>query len=404
MSFYNNIETQPKSTYETHLPKGVRGMVADKGTIKNKKVLPPLNYFTGINRLKPQSSFNSSNLFADQSSLDYWLGYGGYSEHFRLELNLEVKSTALNPLSIVGPYLISRIEINDSNENIMQTYYADNLFLQRIRWGKDKSAFENSAEGVSSTYGAIGPIAASTKFTLELMIPSAISEAQLKGNIIDGKILIRIYFSNLGVTSGAYTDLICNQADIIQHAEQLAPALESKEIAIKKKCTEHFRVTNPVRIASFAISNAVAGQSYDVLLSSATQMSAYIIFIVRPTPITSANILNYVQGITFELYDESMQLQSITQYPTSNRYVVSQKFGGEIFSSAIGGGIYCLPFATNIEGVHHGNMLGFYSMSSRETLRLYMPSGMPTQSVQVDCYSYDYAELIVRNSRLEFRK
>lgn len=403
MSFYTAVESQPRMNQQVHLPKSVRTMTADKGTIEYKSVLPPMNYFGGIQRLKPQSSFSTTNLFSTGSQVDYWLAYNGFLEQVRLELQLQVNPAAANPLSIVGPYLIDHIEIYDSNQNIMQTIYNDSLYLERIHWNKDKSAFENNASYVNTaTYGPITAIAAGTKFNLELYIPSCIGDSQLKGNIIDGRILFRIYFSPLGITSGATTDLWCNQADLIQHAEQLSGALESLEVGKKKNKKLNYRVLNPVRVASYVIANATASQQYDIILTSGTQMSAFLYFVVRASPLSSSNILSYVTGITFELYDAGMTLVGITQIPENNRWVVSQKFGGEIFT--VVNGIYVLPFCINVEKAYNGSQNGFYQLTTRETLRLYMPSTLSTGNYIVEVYSMDYSELIADNGRLDFKK
>lgn len=405
MSFYTAVESQPRLNQQVHLPKCVRTMTAEKGTIEHKSVLPPMNYFGGVQRLKPQSSFSTTNLFSTGSQIDYWLSYNGFLEQVRLELQLQVNPAAAAPLSVIGPYLIDHIEIYDSNQNIMQTIYNDTFFLERIHWDNNKSKFENNASYVNTTnYGPITGIAASTKFNLELFIPSCIGDAQLKGNIIDGKILIRVYFSALGVTSGAATDLWCNQCDIIQHAEQLSGALESLEVGKKKNKKLNYRVLNPCRVASYVIANAVASQQYDVILTSATQMSAFLYFCVRPSPLSASNIQSYVTGISFELYDAGMTLVGITQVPENNRFVVAQKFGGDIFNSSIGNGIYVLPFSTNIEKAYAGSQNGFYQFTTRETLRLYMPAGLVSGNYIVEVYSMDYAELIADNGRLDFKK
>jgi hypothetical protein len=285
----------------------------------------------------------------------------------------------------------------------MNTIYADTLYLERIHWDVNKSKFENSASYVNSTtYGPITGIAANTKFNLELFSPSVIGDSQLKGNVIDGKILIRVYFSNIGITAGASTDLWCNQADLIQHAEQLAGHLESTEIQKKKNSELHYRVLNPVRVASYVIANAVASQQYDVILTSATQMSAFLYFVVRPSPISASNVLSFVADINFELYDASMTLVGINQLPENNRWVVAQKFGGDIFN--VKSGIYVLPFCINVDKAYNGNQNGFYQMTTRETLRLYMPSTLVGGNYVVEVYSMDYSELIANKGRLDFRK
>lgn len=405
MSFYTDVESNPKMNQLTHVPKNIREMTADKGTIQYKTVLPPMCYFGGIQRVKPQSSFNTTNLFTSGSQLDYWLSFNGFLEQLRLELKLEVNSLAANPLTIVGPYLIDRIELYDTNQNIMQTIYADCLFLQRINYSNDKSKFENNAESVNNiTYLGISGIAASAKVNLNLNIPCALTDAQLKGNIIDGRILVRVYFSANGVTSGAATDLYCNSADIIAHCEQLSGSLESREVLKKKSSNLHYRVLNPVRVASHVISNAQPSSQYDIQLVSGTQLSAYLMFIVRPSPINSTNIQSLVQGLTFEMYDASMTLVGITQTPESNRYIVGQKFGGDILNSSLGGGIYLLPFSINPHKSHMGNQEGFYQLTQKEVIRIYTTSTLAPGNYIVDIYSLDYAEMISDKGRLDFKK
>jgi hypothetical protein len=403
MSFYTAIESQPSMNQLVHLPKSVRTKTAESGTIEHKIALPPMNYFGGLQRLKPQSSFSPTSLFQAGSQLDFYLQYNGFLEQVRLQMDLQVNPAAANPLSICGPYLLDRVEIYDSNQNIMQTVYADSIFLQRLWYGKDKSAVENSSEGVSTSFGSIGPLAANTRLQLNLCIPSAISDSQLKGNVTE-RLLFRVYFSSDGITSGLNTDLFCNQCDIIQHAQQLSGQLESMEICKKRQSKYHFRVLNPIRVASYVIANAVANQQYDVILTSATQMSAFLYFIVRATPTTSANVLTYIPGITFELYDSGMTLVGVTQTPENNRWVVSQKFGGDIFNAGIGAGIYVLPFAIDVQKALKGSQTGFYKMTTRETLRLYMPAGLVTGNYIVECYSMDYAELVSQNGKLIFNK
>lgn len=66
-----------------------------------------------------------------------------------------------------------------------------------------------------------------------------------------------------------------------------------------------------------------------------------------------------------------MQLEGVTQTPANNRFIVGQKFGGDIFNSPIGGGIYLLNFALNINSSRDGNQVGLYALSTREILRVF---------------------------------
>lgn len=408
MSFYTAVETGAAGTNaKVHVPMGVRQKTADRGTIEYKSTTPGMNTFCGQQRLKPQSSFaGNNNMFSAGNQLDYWVGFNGYLDQgMRLELVCSVNPTlTTGALTVFPPCLIDRVEWYDSNQNIFATIYQDQIWIgERLLWGKDKSNFENNANGLTSTYGPTTGMGASAKAIWEIDLPSPMTDCQIKGNIIPQKSLVRLYFSAVGISAGTPSDLFCTSCDIIQLCDQLAPVVENKELVLKSKSQLAYRCLNPQRICSYSF-QAVASQYYDVQLVSGTQLSAYMFFVIRPTPITSANYSSFITLSQYEFYDQSITLQGITMTGPMQQYVHAQKFGGDIMNSALGAGIYPISFSINPQAAKNGNQNGFYSLTTREVIRVFFPAGFSTTNVVMDVYSYDYAELDIFGGKLEYKK
>lgn len=403
-SFITELDNIPKQSNRIHVPQKVRKITAEKGQLKDKIILPPQCFFTGIQRQKPASSFSTQGLFSVGQSLDFYCDFTGYNETIRLELDMQINPLAANPVVLNSNYLINRFEWYTSDNNIAQTWYADQVWLRRLHWGSDKSRYENNASGINPiTYGPTSH-AAGEKFTVEIEVPSFISDCNLKGGVFNNRLLCRVWFDNIGVISGSSTDLWCNLADLIFYNDQLSPELEQLEISKKKSENLMYRCLDPVRCATFTISNATANQQYDVMLTSANQLSAFMFFIVRTSPLTSANIQSYVSGLTWELYNSSMSLIATTMSDNRTKYILGQKFGGDILNNTAGNGIYIIPFSTDINKSLSGNNMGFYANSTREVLRLYFPSTFVQSNVIVEVYSMNMAAVEIDKSILKYYK
>jgi hypothetical protein len=403
MSFVNELDNIPRASNSLHVPKNSRTKIATHGQLKDKPTMPPMNFFTGIQRVKPTSSFTTTNLFNVGQSIDFQCSWAGFVEQVRIQMDLEINPAAANPVSINSNYLLNRVEIYTSDNNIAQTFYADQIFLRRIVWNQDKSEFENASQRIVN-YGPSGNIAAATKFSVEIEIPNMLSDVQFKGGVPNNKVLFRVWFDLLGVVSGAITDLWCNLCDLIFYTQQLDPMVEQKEICMKKQEKLQYRVLDPIRCATLTIPNATANQNYDVLLTGLNGLSSMIFFVVRTSPISSANIQSYVSGLKYELYDQNSQLLATTIDDNKNRYIIGQKFGGDILKQSQGAGIYLLPFAVDISAAMKGVNSGFYAGSTREILKIYFPTGFVQANVVVDVYSYNYAVLESDKGILKYYK
>ena len=396
MSFSRTLDN-PKKVELEHLPKKTDIEIhGHTGNWKNSHslVLPPMNRFGGQIRSKPQSGFNQSTLINNQGQLDFHLNSAGYVEKLFMEMEITVSN---NPVTIIPHYLIDRIELFASEGNIISTIYGDNIYAQKIHKTLEQHNREKSVENLSSGYDGVAIAVGSKRIVLH--IPTFIDGSHLKLNVIKSKLVARVYFSNLGVTAGLASDISVTLCDIIQHGAQLAPQLESLENKRKGNSALWFRFLNPVRVASQTIA-MVASNNYDIRLTSANNLSAYLMFVIRSAPLTTSNINTFQAVDYFELLDSD---NTVVGIKTSNEYhkILTQHFQGDIFNYK---NIYVVPFALSVESSNNGSQTGLYAFTSNEILRVYMPSTLVGGSYRVDVYSFDYNKLKLENGNLDVSK
>lgn len=193
MPFYNE-DTNCNKKYSDHI-KNYDGD-ADKNDIKNKVILPPVNFFAGILSKSPKSNV-LTQLFTDpNNNVEFDFSFPGYIEEVRLELNLRVNPAGGN-VSVVGPFLLNKYELFSTSGSVMETWEGTGLYLEFCSQSIDEAGFEKNSMGVSSNYNAIGPFVPGTNLRLNIRLPLSITTAEIKGGITEPYTL-RVYFSPLG--------------------------------------------------------------------------------------------------------------------------------------------------------------------------------------------------------------
>lgn len=397
MSFARNLENNMKKSEAEHLPKNTTTEIhghTNHWRSSHMLTLPPLNKFGGQIRSKPQSGFNQATLISNQGQLDYHLNSAGYVDKLFLEMELTV-STA--PVTVIPHYLIDRVELFASEGNIISTIYGDCIYAQKIHKTLELHNREKSNENLDSNYDGLSIPVGQKRIVFH--IPTFIDGTHLKLNVIKTKLIARIYFSNLGVTLGSSANIAVTLCDLIQHGQQLSGSLESLENKRKSNAILWYRFLNPVRVASQTLA-MVPSNSYDIRLTSANNLSAYLLFVIRPSPLTGANINIYQAIDYYELLDCD---NTVVGIKTSNEYhkVLTQSFQGDIFNHK---NIYVVPFCISVDSANNGGQTGLYSFTSNEILRLYMGPTLVAGSYRVDIYSYDYNKLKLENGSLDVSK
>jgi hypothetical protein len=397
MSFARDIELNNKNTQKNHLPTNQVSEVHTHGTNGMKAshalALPPMNIFGGIIRSKPQSGFNQANLISGRGQLDYHLNSAGYCE----KLALEIELTCAVAVSVIPHYLIDRIELYSTEGNIISTIYGDCVYGNKINQGLEIFNRIKDIENLDSNYNAKALVAA-TPYRFVVHLPTFIDGSQLKLSAVKDQLKIKIWFSDLGVVAGNATDISVSLCDILQYTQQLGAPLEAMEQKRKSMGNFYFRFLNPVRIASNTMA-MTAGSQYDVRLSSANSLSAYLFFVIRASPLTT-NINTFVQIDSYELLDKDNTIVGLKQTNESHKFM-SLRFEGDIFNYK---NIYTIPFALNTESAMNGSQVGFYAFTSNEILRIYTGAAFANGNYRIDVYSMDYNMLCLKDGALNVSK
>ena len=156
---------------------------------------------------------------------------------------------------------------------------------------------------------------------------------------------------------------------------------------------------NPVRIASQTLAMTASSQ-YDIRLTSANGLYAYLFFVIRTNPISSANINSFLAIDSFELLDQDNTIVGIKTTNEMHKYD-SLMFNGDVINFK---NFYVIPFALSIEAANNGGQVGFYKFNTNEILRLYSPAGFASTSYRVDVYGMEYNVLTVTNGVINVKK
>lgn len=397
-SFARELETNnlkaifhiSKSQYELH-PHNRNGFKESQNL-----VLPPINSFGGWVRSKPRSGFSQATLISSQGQLDFSIQSAGFVEKLFLEMELTI---ANNPVTFLPHYSIQRVEYLSTEGNILETYYGDNIYVgEKIHQTLEIHNRIRSNENLDGSYNAISIPVGFKRIIIPL--PSITDGADLKLNTVRGELLVRIYFSNLCVVAGSALDISVSSCDILQKTQQLSQYGEAAETRTKMTRDLYFRILAPVRYASETKALTPSGQ-FDIRLTSANNLCAFLYFVIRPAPITAANVNVFTDAVDFfELLDDTNVIQGLKTSPELN---ILQKsvFDGDILNYKK---INILPFAIDIEAARQGNQVGFYAFSSNEIIRLYTKSTLVSGSYVIDVYGLEYHCLQLNKGNLSIKK
>jgi hypothetical protein len=397
MSFNRAIENRNLKTDKEHLgtTSEIHGHNSNGMKSSQNLTLPPMNLFGGRIRTKPQSGFTQNTLISGNGQLDFWLGSAGYVKNIRLEMEYTISTAAV---SILPMYLIDRVEFHSTEGNIISTIYGDNVYFEKLHETLEYYNRIRTTQNLDASYNAISQ--AVGNYRILFKIPCFIDQCEPKLSVIQNKMLVRVFFSNLGVVAGSAANISVTLCDIIQETVQLSSSLEAMEQQRKVSKDLHFRFLNPVRATSQTI-NMVGGSQYDIRLTSANNLSAYLVFVIRSAPLTGANINNFVAIDSYELLDQDNTIQGL-KITNEQQKIMSLNFDGDILNFK---NIYVVPFTISVSSSRNGQQCGYYGFTSNEILRVYTPNaGWVNGNYRIDVFTYDYNILKILKGRLDVSK
>lgn len=376
MSFYNDLQNNPRSAEKSHLPSDVTAEIHVPGNDAFPKSqslrLVPLSKFNVV-RTKPQTQLQTT-LFQDGNQVDYYIN-SGFTEKLWLEFEFNVVNA---PVTLNLEFCIDRIEII-SNGQILSTIRDYNLYHEWLFKSYEQTIREVPNNGKNTSLVA-QPLAVGF-FRKYLHLNCFIDSCEPKLNAIKGQLLFRIYFSSKGVT-GLTANCQVQLADILSETHQLSNMGESLENQRKSNRLLKYRFLNPIRAASETITMN-ASQQYNIRLTSLNSLSAFIIFHI--TPVASAPDV-FSKLDSFELLDENNVIVGLKTSHEQSR-IISHSLPG--YLATLNENIYVVPFSYTALA-RKGCVAGLYKMTTKEQIKLYTSSTWVNGSYTVNVFSYDY--------------
>lgn len=336
--------------------------------------------YLGWRRLQPKTALQNSPLNGLETHFD--LIVQGHLQSAYIEIDFKENNTGNSRFNIYNVF--DRIEIEDTNSQVAKTIYPDILFQKKMLF-RDRDYHERvkQLEGLQSDFTPETITLTQNTNRIFYLEFDIFNGSQPILNNLNKPILIKFFFKNPSefVYSGS-TNITIQSMNII--AEQLLVPYHSSVF----KHDMNYRWDNYVRYTDQR--SLQASQEYDIKLSGLNGLSAFVFFMIRPTPITNPTNWDTYQSVeNFELRDRDGQIIAINNNDIFNRKIVSKSFAGEILNYT-GKNIYLIPFAINPEGVSHGQSTGSFGFTTHEILHIKTPSTLISGNFEIVVWSCNY--------------
>ena len=348
-----------------------------------------VNLFAGFSRRKPKTTISNA-LLQSNLQIEFEINSLGNLMETVFEFTIRENNTGASRFNVYD--LFDRIEIEHDGKIFRTLYDAEIKIRQYLFQDINERKRKGPLEGVDGSMIALSPtIAQNTQKKLYAQVNifegTQIDLRQLKGDLI-----VRVYLNAAAdvVVTGTSSDLTLVQFDLLMKQLSCGPKPSSE----KKDYRDIHYVRNIETKALNASSN------YDIKLTNFDKPSSYLLFFIRPTPLTNNNIPNFQQIEKFELLDSNNNIiSSLTYEDQYARYYLSQMFDGHIFDVTNAYQYtYVIPFSVDPEATHSGSALGSMQFTGDEILRIYTPSGWSNGNYRIDIYSAEYRHVQVTSS------
>lgn len=359
---------------------------------QNEVNLPYVNEYLGWRRLKSKTAVSNSPI----GSESHWdLNVLGNIQSLHCEIVLKEGNVGNSRFNIYN--IFDRLEVEgESGENIL-TVYPDVLFYNKMLFRpREEHSRTKILEGLNDDFSEETiTIAQNASRTFYLHLDMFdYSSPNLRS--LNKPLLLKFYFKNPAdfCVSGSSTSITITSMDLILNQILQPPIIMNENI--------NYRWLNLIRHNE--VMALQASSEYTVKLNGLSGMSAYIFFMVRPSPVPT-NAVNFktLQAIdAFELNDKDNQILAIKQTPLLNRYIVSKVFPGEILNYNYN--IYVIPFCINASSAVHGSFTGGQFLSSHENLKIFTPSTLTPGNFEISVWSANYEYFTVSKGRITSSK
>lgn len=401
----NSFFTRPTQNQLAHVPSSITDItVHDNVTHFREESFTsnPLSEWPSQLSIQPRSAINNSPLSG--TIVDFNFSSPDYISRIYANFNITNTSNAVT-VNYLSYHTFNRLELLDSNNNIIYTCYTNNFaigrFLTKNKLETDRMSVAEDFNSATLGATALAPLSV-TEVSLEL--PTWVSENVCRTDIINNGFTFRFYFHDACSDNSAL--LTVNNFNLNIYGQKYTSLQSALDLNIKSGEILRYKYLYPTRSYLNNSYPLQPSAQYNIQLVSGRGLCAFFYMTISDSVFSFANINKFypVQNIQFN--DASNTIVGIQWSSKAMQSAVAnyKQFPGSILNynvlqSNSLPNIYVFPFSPNIE-LAKTNTIGLFAMTGLESVQFTMPSTFVAGNYKIEIMSYNYAFTEIKDGNL----
>lgn len=397
-TFYHGISEANKYFYPN--PENEPHVNPHSGVFRSDSIsLPALSVLNSYNSILPQTAISNQPLTTNGNVM-FNLKISDYTGSLYADVYLQnTTGTAVNYRSY---RLFNRVEWLDSSGNILSTVYSQNMLYKFLFYNQFHLIRASVNEFMDPVRLAPVSIPANTTIESCIRIPGWLTANSVSTDIIKNGVSLRFWFSSNCCDTPASINITNFQ--LVSIGQKYNAITQVKDYAVKSNALLGYRFLNPQR-ALITTLTLVANGQYNLQLTSGRGLCAFLVMVIKASPVTFTNDLVYYAVNNMEFRNASNTLVGINMTNQQWQSIANVAFPGYILqpntiaNNALSN-IYIFDFALSPSLSRDGSYTGSYDMTNAESIAFTMPSTFTTGSYEVEVFAYNYATALVKDGLL----
>jgi hypothetical protein len=396
----NSFFTKPTQNQLAHIPSSMMDItVHDNVTHFRDESFTsnPLCVWPSQLSIQPRSAVNNAPLSG--TIVDF--NYSSPDYISRIYANFRITNTSTTvTVNYLSYNTFNRLELLDSNNNIIYTLYANNFaigrFLTKNKLETDRMSI---AENFNSANLGAMPLAPLSVTEINLELPTWVSENVCRTDMIQNGFTFRFYFHD--ACSDNSTLLTVNNFNLNIFGQKYTSLQSSLDLNLKSGEILRYKYLYPQRAYLNNAYPLQPNQQFNIQLVSGRGLCAFFYMTISNSIFSFTDINKYYPVDRIQFNDASNTIVGIQWSSKGMQSAVSnyKQLPGSIlnynFIQANSlPNIYVFDMSPNIE-LAKTNTLGFYSLTGLESVQFTMPSTFVAGNYKIEimCYNYAFAQI-----------
>lgn len=396
--------TKPTQSTQAHVPGTIKEVLLHDPVSHMREgsfIAQPLSQLPSFLSIQPRSAIGNTAI-SQGVTIDMNLSSNDYLRN--IVATFKVTNTSLVPVDYLSYATFDRVEILDSQNNILNTIWST-VFFDRFLFMND---LETNRLAIAENFNPANlggiTIAAGVTEEINLYIPSFITENVIRPDLVKTGITFRFYLS--ANCSNAPASLSISNFNLIVWGQRYYSLQSSLDLNIKSQEILRYRYLYAQRAFLNNAYTLNGGQQYNIQLVSGGGLNAFFTMRISNSVFNYTETLKYypIENIQFNNASNTVvgiQMTNRQMQGLMNNY---KQWPGKIldFNTIQAGSFSNLyVFSSTINPLlSETNVVGFFQLTGFESVQFTIPTtvgGVPwvngTYKIELLAYNYAFAEI-----------